>query len=257
MRWNPTQRLARGGLILALMAVSAVGSAAVPAGAVDAPAVLATHADAQLGTFLTDTKGMTLYLFTKDVPGISNCYDQCAVNWPPLLTQGDPVLPEGLAGAIGTTVRKDGAVQATYNGWPLYYWLHDEKPGDTTGQNVGGVWFVLNPTDAMSVNVRDDGGDLGTILTDARGLTLYLFTKDDANLSNCYDQCAVNWPPLLTDGSATGPDLVAGGLGTTERKDGALQVTYNGQPLYYWINDHKPGDTTGQNVGGVWFIVNP
>ena len=100
MRWNPTQRLARGGLILALMAVSAVGSAAVPAGAVDAPAVLATHADAQLGTFLTDAKGMTLYLFTKDVPGISNCYDQCAVNWPPLLSQGDPVLPDGLAGAI-------------------------------------------------------------------------------------------------------------------------------------------------------------
>jgi predicted lipoprotein with Yx(FWY)xxD motif len=257
MRWNPTQRLARGGLILTLIAASAVGGAAVPAAAVDAPAVIATHSDAQLGTFLTDAKGMTLYLFTKDAPGISNCYDQCAANWPPLLTQGDPVLPEGLPGAIGTTVRKDGAVQATYNGSPLYYWVNDHKPGDTTGQNVGGVWFVLNPQDAMSVNVRDDGGDLGTILTDARGMTLYLFTKDEPNVSNCYDQCATNWPPLVTDGSPTGPDVVAGGLGTTERTDGSMQVTYNGQPLYYWINDHKPGDTTGQNVGGVWFIVNP
>ena len=145
MRWNPTQRLARGGLILALMAVSAVGSAAVPAGAVDAPAVLATHADAQLGTFLTDAKGMTLYLFTKDVPGISNCYDQCAVNWPPLLTDGSATGPDLVAGGLGTTERKDGALQVTYNGQPLYYWINDHKPGDTTGQNVGGVWFIVNP----------------------------------------------------------------------------------------------------------------
>ena len=96
-----------------------------------------------------------------------------------------------------------------------------------------------------------------TILTDATGMTLYMFTKDEPSLSNCYDQCAVNWPPLMTDGVLTGPDAAVGGLGTTTRQDGGLQVTYNGMPLYYWINDHKPGDTTGQNVGGVWFVVNP
>ena len=146
MRWNPTERLARGGLVLAMIAATVIGSAAVPAAAaVDSPAALASSADPQLGTFLTDAQGMTLYLFTKDVPGISNCYDQCATNWPPLLTQGNPVLPDGLPGVVGTTVRKDGSVQATYNGWPLYYWINDHNPGDTTGQNVGGVWFVVNP----------------------------------------------------------------------------------------------------------------
>jgi predicted lipoprotein with Yx(FWY)xxD motif len=257
MRWNPKERLVRGGLVLALMATTAIGGSAVPVAAADGPAVLATGNDAQLGTILTDDRGMTLYLFTKDQPGISNCYDQCAANWPPLLTQGAASVPDGLPGAIGTTVRKDGTTQVTYNGWPLYYWINDHKAGDTTGQNVGGVWFVLNPSDAMSVNMRDQGGDLGTILTDATGMTLYLFTKDEPNVSNCYDQCAANWPPLLTEAAPTGPDAVSSGLGTTQRTDGTVQVTYNGQPLYYWINDHNPGDTTGQNVGGVWFVVNP
>jgi predicted lipoprotein with Yx(FWY)xxD motif len=257
MRSIPTNRLARAGFSLALFAAMAIGAGAAPAAAVDAPAVVATSDDAQLGTILTDTTGMTLYLFTKDVPGISNCYDQCAVNWPPLLTQGDPALTEGVSGILGSTVRKDGTVQATYNGWPLYYWINDHNPGETTGQNVGGVWFVINPSPAQTVNVRDQGGDLGTILTDATGMSLYMFTKDEPSLSNCYDQCAVNWPPLMTDGVLTGPDAALGGLGTTTRQDGGLQVTYNGMPLYYWINDHKPGDTTGQNVGGVWFVVNP
>src|SRR5207245_1131294 len=231
---------ARAGFSLALFAASAIGAGVAPVAAADAPAVVATSDDASLGTILTDSKGMTLYLFTKDVPGISNCYDQCATNWPPLLTQGAPVLNDGVEGALSTTARKDGAVQVTYNGWPLYYWINDHNPGDTTGQNVGGVWFVLNPEAPKTVNVRDQGGDLGTILTDASGMTLYLFTKDEPGVSNCYDQCAVNWPPLMTDGALTGPDAVQGGLGTTTRTDGGLQVTYNGTPLYYWINDHKP-----------------
>jgi predicted lipoprotein with Yx(FWY)xxD motif len=85
-----------------------------------------------------------------------------------------------------------------------------------------------------------------------------MFTKDEPSVSNCYDQCAAAWPPLLTtNATPTGPDSISAGLGTTTRTDGSLQVTYNGMPLYYWISDQKPGDTTGQNVGGVWFVVNP
>ena len=98
-----------------------------------------------LGTFLTDTRGMTLYMYTKDDVGISNCYQGCAAAWPPLMAQSDPVLPADLPGAIGTTTRTDGGLQVTYNGMPLYYWAQDQQPGDTTGQNVGGVWFVVNP----------------------------------------------------------------------------------------------------------------
>ena len=160
------------------------------------------------------------------------------------------------ARAIGTTTRNDGGLQVTYNGMPLYYWAQDQQPGDTTGQNVGSVWFVVNPAPAPTINERASG-DLGQILVDPRGMTLYLYTKDEPSVSNCYDQCAVAWPPLMTDAPPSSPDALAAGLGTTTRNDGGLQVTYNGMPLYYWQKDQKPGDTTGQNVGGVWFVVNP
>ena len=97
---------------------------------------------------------------------------------------------------------------------------------------------------------------LGNILTDSRGMTLYIFTKDTANVSNCYDKCAAAWPALMVSGGQSASGTIAGGtLGTIQRKDGSTQVTYNNMPLYYYAKDTKPGDTTGQNVGGVWFVV--
>lgn len=215
---------------------------------------LAVHQDAKLGPILTDDKGMTLYLYTKDTPNVTNCYDQCAVAWPPLTATKLPKLPKGTPGTLTLVPRKDGSQQVAYNGWPLYYWVKDTKPGETTGQNVGKVWYVLNPGPVLQTA---KAGDLGTILTGANGMTLYMFTKDTPGVSNCYDQCAVNWPPLLVGFTPTAVDGVKGKLGTTTRKDGSMQVTYNDMPLYYWIKDAKVGDTTGQNVGGVWFVVNP
>ena len=89
---------------------------------------------------------MTLYLFTKDEPGVSNCYNQCAEHWPPLLAEGDTIAGCRF-GRFPT--RHDRAHrrhdQVTYNGWPLYYWYKDTAPGDTTGQDVGDVWFVRHP----------------------------------------------------------------------------------------------------------------
>jgi len=120
-----------------------------PAAQQSAPAAqttVTTASDAKLGTILTDAKGMTLYRFTKDEPNVSNCYDQCAQNWPPLLvTSGGPIAPTGLAGTLALTTRKDGSKQVTYNGMPMYYWAKDSKPGDTTGQGVGNIWFVAQP----------------------------------------------------------------------------------------------------------------
>jgi len=101
----------------------------------------------KLGSFLVDDKGMTLYLFTKDTPNTSACYDKCAAAWPPLLTTGSPVAGEGVdASKFGTTTRTDGPVQVTYNGWPLYYYAKDKAPGDVVGQDVGGVWYVVSAT---------------------------------------------------------------------------------------------------------------
>lgn len=99
-----------------------------------------------LGQFLTDGEGNTLYLFLNDSPDTSVCYDACAENWPPLISEGEVAAGEGVnPDLIGTTERDDGSLQVTYNGWPLYYFAGDENPGDTTGQDVGDVWYVVSP----------------------------------------------------------------------------------------------------------------
>ncbi len=87
------------------------------------------------------------------------------------------------------------------------------------------------------------------ILTDAKGMTLYIWDKDAVGVSNCYDQCATNWPPILVDASTA----VSGDFTLVDRKDSDMKiVAYKGWPLYLWIKDAKPGDTTGDGVGGTW-----
>ena len=101
----------------------------------------------ELGAFVTDGNGMALYMFDKDEPPISNCYDDCAVKWPPLLVaEGEqPTAGEGVTGTLGVTERTDGTFQVTLNDWPLYYWWEDLQPGDSLGQAVGDVWWVMAP----------------------------------------------------------------------------------------------------------------
>jgi predicted lipoprotein with Yx(FWY)xxD motif len=110
-------------------------------------AMLMLAEDEDWGTYLTDSAGMALYTFANDEPGVSNCYDRCATAWPPLLVEeGEPLSAEaGIPGELGTTNREDGTVQVTYDGWPLYYWVNDEAPGDTTGHNVRNVWALALP----------------------------------------------------------------------------------------------------------------
>jgi predicted lipoprotein with Yx(FWY)xxD motif len=98
----------------------------------------------------------------------------------------------------------------------------------------------------------------GKVLFDPNGRVLYLFAADQTSRSTCYGECAKAWPPFLTKGKPTvGPGLKAGLVGTTRRKDGSLQVTYNRHPLYYFEED-KRGEIMCQHVnlhGGFWFVV--
>jgi predicted lipoprotein with Yx(FWY)xxD motif len=102
----------------------------------------------------------------------------------------------------------------------------------------------------------------GRILVDGRGHTLYLFTRDrGADRSRCYGSCAAAWPPLYTKGkprAASGAS--ASRLGTTRRRDGRTQVTYNGHPLYYYVGEDEPGEILCQGVdefGGLWLVTSP
>ncbi|MBV8928437.1 MAG: hypothetical protein JO152_04860 [Mycobacteriaceae bacterium] len=102
-------------------------------------------------------------------------------------------------------------------------------------------------------------GKLGTFLTDGQGLTLYLFAKDTTSTSTCNGACIDMWAPLTTTGApVAGPGVIASMLATSPRADGGTQVTYHGHPLYYYVGDTSPGNTTGQAVnsfGAPWYVV--
>ncbi len=102
---------------------------------------------------------------------------------------------------------------------------------------------------------------IGKVVANSKGHTLYMFRADKGTTSACYGQCATFWPPLLTSGKPiAGPGIKASLLGTTKRKDGKLQVTYKKHPLYTFLEDKKPGQTTGEgskNFGAGWYALTP
>ena len=91
----------------------------------------------------------------------------------------------------------------------------------------------------------------GKVYADAAGMTLYTFDKDAANASNCYDACAAMWPPFKADATAK----AAGDWTIVSRKEGAQMWAYEGKPLYTYSKDTKPGETTGDGMGGVWHVA--
>ncbi|HEY7750201.1 MAG TPA: hypothetical protein VH933_16190 [Aestuariivirgaceae bacterium] len=93
----------------------------------------------------------------------------------------------------------------------------------------------------------------GAVYVDEKGMTLYTFDKDEANKSNCYDDCAVNWPPYLASADAK----AEGEWTLVERKDGSKMWAYESKPLYTYIDDKKPGDVTGDGKGEVWHVAKP
>ncbi|MGK2877430.1 MAG: COG4315 family predicted lipoprotein [Solirubrobacterales bacterium] len=99
----------------------------------------------------------------------------------------------------------------------------------------------------------------GKILQDGRGHTIYLFTKEESSKSECYDACAAAWPPVLTRNTPfAGEGVRQSKLGTTKRTDGKKQVTYNGHPLYYYVDEREPDLVLCQAVeefGGLWYIM--
>jgi predicted lipoprotein with Yx(FWY)xxD motif len=100
---------------------------------------------------------------------------------------------------------------------------------------------------------------LGMILVDSKGETLYLFQADKGTASTCNGACASVWPPLITKRAPiAGPGVSASKLGTTKRSDGTAEVTYNGHPLYTYLGDSSPGQTTGernQGFGAEWDVL--
>jgi len=278
-----------GMLIIMAMILSACSAYNTPAASTTSPASSANQAggnaptidvtsDPTYGNILVDGNGMTLYIFTVDGPDQSNCDASCLATWPPFVTNGTPKLGTGVdASLVGTATLSDGRTIVTYDHMPLYYYVKDIQPGQTTGEDVGSVWFVISPdgkpvkapvsslpavstqevSHQASINVASDPA-LGQYLVDGNGMTIYIFTKDGPDLSNCDASCLSKWPALLSSGSPVlGAGVDASMISSAKLADGTSIVTYDHKPLYYFANDTQPGQMNGEGVGGVWYAISP
>jgi predicted lipoprotein with Yx(FWY)xxD motif len=138
----------------------------------------------------------------------------------------------------------------------------EAAPSTSTADEVGRIReSTADPaTDAESARFTAALSEAGSthpalfiegILVGPEGMTLYTYGRDSRGASTCYGVCERLWPPLI----ASIDDEPVGDFATFERLDGGLQWTYRGEPLYYWANDTRPGDVTGDNVNEVWFVI--
>ncbi len=229
-------------------------TATTPVQTTRAPDIIKT-ADTTLGKILVDAQGKTLYYFANDIPssGASSCYGQCAVAWPIFSAGTITVSSPLLASDFSSITRTDGTKQTTYRGWPLYYWQADKKPGDVTGENVNKIWFVVKPDETVMIANR---GTTGLFLTDTFGKTLYYFTSDTPGVSACTNACLARWPAFNADMISAPSVLRPVDFTKVTRADGVNQTAYMNRPLYYFVNDTKPGDILGQGFNNVWYVAN-
>ena len=154
------------GLVALVAAACGTGDDGAATGASDEPMTEASEemmteglhtAQTELGAALVGSNGLTLYVFVPDVPGASNCVDDCAVAWPPLAADAIGTPGDGIdVSLLGEITRPDGSPQATYNGRPLYFFAGDAAPGDVNGQGLNDVWFVIGP-DGQGIGLPQAG----------------------------------------------------------------------------------------------------
>jgi predicted lipoprotein with Yx(FWY)xxD motif len=253
---------------------------------------LATWNSKQHGEVLTDSAGFTLYRFDKDTakPPKSNCAGECAKTWPVVAADGAKAAPGVDPALLGSVAREDGTEQLTVAGWPMYRYAADKKPGDAKGQGVGGTWFAAAPDgkkaaaggdaeqdgaeqgsgaeqggaeaggseDLPGLSTREDP-ELGEIVIDKNGMTVYRFKKDSAwpMKSACTGDCLDNWPVVEPVQKDDTKGVLKKGFVVFDRPDGVKQQTIDCWPLYTFSGDNKPGDANGQGVGGTWYAVSP
>ncbi|WP_030183650.1 SCO0930 family lipoprotein [Streptomyces sp. NRRL S-813] len=237
------------------------------AGAAKAAGRLAVSDNAELGKVLTDSAGMTLYRFDQDTaePPKSNCDADCAKAWPPVPAD-DATAGAGIDKALlGEVTRADGTRQLTIAGWPAYRYAKDTKAGEISGQGVGGKWYAMAPNgkkaslaDLPGLSVKKT--ELGDIVVDKNGMTVYRFLKDKAwpkSVSACTGACLEKWPAVAPVPADDTKGVKKKGLMGFTRPDGVKQMTVNCWPIYTFSGDKVPGDINGQGVGGTWYAVSP
>ncbi len=131
------------------------------------------------------------------------------------------------------------------------------SPSASEAEATATAAATASADDSAEATVLVADSDLGEILTDADGLTIYYFANDTEGVSNCEGECLANWPPVEAGDEQTAGDGVDAELGTFERSDGTVQLTINGFPAYYFAGDAAAGDVNGQGQGDVWWVFGP
>jgi predicted lipoprotein with Yx(FWY)xxD motif len=116
-----------------------------------------------------------------------------------------------------------------------------------------------SPGAAAAVDLKTASSSEGNIVVDAKGMSVYFFTKDvkDSGTSACTGSCLTLWPPVTSASATPSAEGISGTVGSITTPDGSKQLTLNGLPLYYFAKDKKPGDILGQGVSNVWYLSNP
>ena len=215
--------------------------------------------------YITDINGNTLYTFSNDTNNVNNFTNESFSNnavWPVAEITLDKI-PSILDKEDFGTIDVFGRIQLTYKGWPLYYFGQDSQRGDNKGISfpAPGVWPIANtdtPVALVAPTVKlVDNATFGKILTDSDGISLYFFSDDTKDTSECLAGCLNIWPIFYAEDLIVGSGLDSAEFGIITRTDGAKQTTYQGWPLYYYVSDVNTNDTLGDNVGEEWFIAKP
>ncbi len=230
--------------------------------------------DEQLGKILTDHAGNTLYFFTKDAYDTSACVDGCLDNWPVFYAESPSLDSELNADDFGSIDRGNGVMQTTYKGWPLYYFVNDENPGDTNGEAVINSWFVAKPDYTIMLvdnqltgndgkNYKGDyteGDEVIQYFTDGMGLTLYTWVNDNYLTNNFTNEDFSNdnvWP-IYEEDTIVVPSILDPANFAFVDVYGKSQLAYKGWPLYYFGQDNMMrGSNKGVSVPspGVWPVA--
>ncbi|MDF3065763.1 MAG: hypothetical protein K0R38_1364 [Polyangiaceae bacterium] len=212
-----------------------------------------------LGAYLTDAAGRTLYTYGADLPGdcesapVSRCEADCLVSWP-TFSGGQRVLGAGLDdAAFGSILRGDGSSQATYYGWPLYYYKADLALGQLTGQGKGKTWHAAELA-LPSVVIMKAG--TAKYLADRNGRTLYVSAGDTPGgsedpVSSCSGDCLDAFAPFHEKHLSAVSSLEPTDFSVFVRQGkGGLQLAYKGMPLYLAHGDEIAGDLHGTETAG-------
>jgi predicted lipoprotein with Yx(FWY)xxD motif len=224
------------------------------------PYLLKLGTSSTLGSYLTDKDGNTLYFFSNDADGANNCTAGCIANWPVFMASGlkQAKLVDGLVLADFDSITSANGKQLTYKGWPLYYYAPGgvrEAPGVTTGEGIGGIWFVAKPDYTIMIanlqlrttkdytvsatNLYVEGTGKTIYFTDLMGRALYIYAKDSANINKWTNTDAAHnaiWPIYNTD-KVVVPSTLDKTLFGSITMYGNKQLTYKGWPIYYFKTD--------------------